>query len=61
MKSKCANCGRADTNRKNDGRIRCTRFSRWVYPFEDSCEGYYDKALAEMKKELFKELPKEET
>lgn len=39
-KSACTECIKANKNRTKDGKIRCTKYSKWVYPFEDSCEEY---------------------
>lgn len=44
-KSACTECIKADKTRTKDGRIRCTRCSKFVYPFEDSCEEYVSAEL----------------
>lgn len=44
-KSACAECIKADKTRTKDGRIRCTRYSKWVYPFDESCEEYVNVEL----------------
>lgn len=36
----CQHCEHADTKRTHDGRIRCTRWSRWVEPNGRNCEEY---------------------
>lgn len=36
----CQHCEHADCKRTHDGKIRCTRWSRWVEPNERSCEEY---------------------
>lgn len=46
-KSACADCTKVDKNRTKDGRIRCTRYSKWVYPFDESCEEYISAELQE--------------
>ena len=53
-KSACDWCSKGDKNRTKDGKIRCTRYSKWVYPFEDSCEEYADAKLQEFIHNNFK-------
>jgi len=52
--AKCCDCVYADRNRINSlpckdfGKIRCTRFSRWVGLFETICEEFVDKISANL-------------
>jgi len=38
----CISCYHADRKREHDGRVRCTRWSRWVDPEAKPCEEYSD-------------------
>ena len=57
-KSACAHCSKADKNRSKDGKIRCIRYSKWVYPFDESCEEYISTELQEFIHNNFKHKEK---
>lgn len=54
-KDLCSDCCRANWNRTNNGKIRCVRYSKWVFPFEDSCEEYISERNVELLQNMLRQ------
>lgn len=50
----CMFCEYSNPNRKKERKIRCTRFSEWRDPLHNTCETYFDRALAQRLEEVRK-------
>ena len=53
----CSHCNFSDCNRRNDNKIRCTRYSQWVNPNDIGCDVYVGAmSFADMSPEKMKEI-----